>query len=358
MADNLTIKDGALDTRILRATDTAGVHTPHHVIEFDGGAVTALNPLPVAMSSDIQIGAVEIKDATTDTRAVVGASGLYVDVQALPALPAGTNNIGDVDVLSLPELPAGTNKIGGVDIVTIPALVAGSAIIGQVGIDQTTPGTTNGVQVLASALPTDAATQTTLAALDGKVTACNTGAVVLAAGSAAIGTLAANSGVDIGDVDVLTLPALVAGSANIGNVGLPGAVLELSASSAKTESASGTAVACGQYRRFAVLLDVTALATDAGDTLDVFIDFSPDGGTTYVNAAHFTQQVGTGSAAKLWAVIDSANPGTSVVDVTADAVAGAVRPALFGGHIRARWAIVDDSTDDASFTFAVTAYAQ
>jgi len=254
MADNLTIKDGALDTRILRATDTAGVHTPHHVIEFDGGAVTALNPLPVSMSSDIQIGAVEIKDATTDARAVVGASGLYVDVQALPALPAGANNIGDVDVL--------------------------------------------------------------------------------------------------------TLPALVAGSANIGNVGLPGAILELSASSAKTESASGTAVACGQYRRFAVLLDVTALATDAGDTLDVFIDFSPDGGTTYVNAAHFTQQIGTGSAAKLWAVIDSANPGTSVVDVTADAVAGAVRPALFGGHIRARWAIVDDSTDDASFTFAVTAYAQ
>jgi len=28
------------------------------------------------------------------------------------ALPAGTNNIGDVDVLSLPALPAGTNTIG------------------------------------------------------------------------------------------------------------------------------------------------------------------------------------------------------------------------------------------------------
>lgn len=45
--------------------------------------------------------------------------------------------------------------------------------------------------------------------IDGKITACNTGAVVLAAGSAAIGKLAANSGVDIGDVDVTSLPAIV-----------------------------------------------------------------------------------------------------------------------------------------------------
>jgi hypothetical protein len=37
-----------------------------------------------------------------------------------------------------------------VSIATAPVLVAGSAIIGKVGIDQTTPGTTNGVQVNAS----------------------------------------------------------------------------------------------------------------------------------------------------------------------------------------------------------------
>ena len=42
------------------------------------------------------------------------------------ALPAGTNNIGDVDVLSI---------------------AAGSNIIGKVGIDQTTPGTTNLISV-------------------------------------------------------------------------------------------------------------------------------------------------------------------------------------------------------------------
>ena len=58
-------------------------------------------------------------------------------VQVVAALPAGTNNIGDVDLAS--AIPAGTN------------------IVGQVGIDQTTPGTTNGVQVVA-ALPAGANT--------------------------------------------------------------------------------------------------------------------------------------------------------------------------------------------------------
>jgi len=41
--------------------------------------------------------------------------------------------------------------------------------------------------------------------VDGKITACNTGAVVLAAGTAGIGKLTANSGTDIGDVDVTSI---------------------------------------------------------------------------------------------------------------------------------------------------------
>lgn len=47
------------------------------------------------------------------------------------AIPAGTNNIGDVDVLSLPAIPAGTNNIGDVDILTI---AAGDNNIGNVDI--------------------------------------------------------------------------------------------------------------------------------------------------------------------------------------------------------------------------------
>lgn len=63
------------------------------------------------------------------------------------------------------------------------------------------------------------ATEATLSTLNGKVTACNTGAVTISAalpaGTNAIGKLAANSGVDIGDVDVTSIAA---GNNNIGDV--------------------------------------------------------------------------------------------------------------------------------------------
>src|SRR4029077_461629 len=68
--------------------------------------MTLLQGLTVTVNaSDIEIGAVELKDGTTDTRGVIDADGLDVDVTKLPALAAGT------------------------------------AVIGKVGIDQTTPGT-------------------------------------------------------------------------------------------------------------------------------------------------------------------------------------------------------------------------
>jgi hypothetical protein len=68
---------------------------------------------------------------------------------------------------------------------------AGTALIGKVGIDQTTPGTTN------------------------KVSIGTDGTVVLGAGTAGIGKLTANSGVDIGDVDVTSISA---GTNTIGGV--------------------------------------------------------------------------------------------------------------------------------------------
>ena len=50
------------------------------------------------------------------------------NVTVVSALPAGTNNIGDVDIAS--ALPAGDNNIGNVDIVTLPAIPAGTNNIG------------------------------------------------------------------------------------------------------------------------------------------------------------------------------------------------------------------------------------
>jgi hypothetical protein len=81
-------------------------------------------------------------------KVVWGTAGSATDASAsnpLPtvqtgALPAGTNNIGDVDVLTLPALAAGTNNIGDVDVLTLPALAAGTNLIGKTaaGIDSST----------------------------------------------------------------------------------------------------------------------------------------------------------------------------------------------------------------------------
>jgi len=61
---------------------------------------------------------------------------------------AGVTTVGAVTAITN-ALPAGNNNIGDVDVTSLPALVAGSAIIGKVGIDQTTPGTTNLVALTA-----------------------------------------------------------------------------------------------------------------------------------------------------------------------------------------------------------------
>lgn len=94
-----------------------------------------------------------------------------------------------------------------------------TTIIGHVDGIETLLGT---IDADTSNIATDSSTiagDTT--SIDGKITACNTGAVVLAAGSAAIGKLAANSGVDIGDVDVASIAA---GDNNIGNVDIASAL--------------------------------------------------------------------------------------------------------------------------------------
>jgi len=86
---------------------------------YNGATETTVNAIKTA---------VEIID-----NAIAGAE-MQVDVITLPALPAGSNNIGDVDVLSLPALPAGSNNIGDVDVLTLPALPTGANTIGSVGV--------------------------------------------------------------------------------------------------------------------------------------------------------------------------------------------------------------------------------
>jgi hypothetical protein len=176
------------------------------------------------------LAAIRTADGTAVDLPGDATNGLDVDVTRLPALAAGTNNIGRVDVASLPALPTGTNAIGRVDVGS--ALPAGTNELG--GVNQTKVA---GTAVDVNAGRASAGTQRVILAsdqaavpitdnggsitVDGSVSLAaaipagtnNVGRVdvaslpALAAGTNAIGKLAANSGVDIGDVDVLSVPA-------------------------------------------------------------------------------------------------------------------------------------------------------
>lgn len=111
------------------------------------------------------------------------------------------------------------------------------------------------------------------------------------------------------------------------------------------------------FNELQAILDVTAAATDAGDTLDVYIDTSFDAGLTWVNVIHFTQVLGNGGAKQYVGVIKADNPGaTAVYATSADAAAGATRQVGFGDRISYRAAGVNTSTVNNSFTFSLKAH--
>lgn len=142
-----------------------------------------------------------------DTAQFVGGTGVdtsatqRVSLATNVALPAGNNNIGDVDIASI---AAGDNNIGNVDVVTLPSIPAGTNNIGDVDV-LTVPADPFGAN--ADAIVAAGAA----GSIQAKLRRATQGLedlkslIVLAAGTNAIGKLAANSGVDIGDVDVVSL---------------------------------------------------------------------------------------------------------------------------------------------------------
>jgi len=110
-----------------------------------------------------------------------------------------------------------------------------------------------------------------------------------------------------------------------------------------------------QAGRVIALLNVTAIATEVGDTLSVYVDFSLDG-TIWYNAARLTTVLGTDVEPKRYmAILDPANPGTVTFDVSADCSAGAQKPACIGPFIRGRYVTVDAGTANLSATFTLKA---
>ncbi len=104
------------------------------VVDGSGNVIGATsNALDINIKSGNPTTITATQATGTNLHTVVD-SGTITTVSTVTAVTAISN-----------ALPAGNNNIGDVDIATIPSLVAGTALIGKVGIDQTTPGTTNNV---------------------------------------------------------------------------------------------------------------------------------------------------------------------------------------------------------------------
>jgi hypothetical protein len=114
---------------------------------------------------------------------------------------------------------------------------------------------------------------------------------------------------------------------------------------------TGSAVSIlGQPRAMAFVLDVTAAATDVGDTLDVKVQTRLDG-TNWVDVCSFTQVLGNGGVKRHIGKIDAGI--AQAMFLNAALAAGSVRN-LIGEVYRVAYAQVD-ADNNASFTFSVTA---
>ena len=219
-ATNLDVQSGGVD--LATSTQAGAIQTAVELIDdtvaTDGSATPTKG---ILIAGQDGTNAQTIK---TDTN-----GELQIDVLSIAA---GNNNIGDVDVASI---AAGDNNIGNVDVVTVPtdpfganadaASATGSisaklkgiaTALGVTALDLGSgTGGTRTLRVFRDTAQFVGGTGTDTSATQRVSLATN---VALPAGTNAIGKLAANSGVDIGDVDVTSLPALAAGTAAIGKL--------------------------------------------------------------------------------------------------------------------------------------------
>lgn len=212
MADNVDVSNSptSINPDIpVRTTQTASnEHIQHMRIDVGSGAtesvVSSTNPLPVSGTFSVDPAglATEAKQ-TTGNASLSSIDGKITTcntgaVTISAALPAGTNNIGDVDVLTLPNVTLASQANPFTSAIPISDNAGSITVDGTVAATQS--GTWNITNVSGTiSLPTGAATESTLSTLNGKVTACNTGAVTIST------ALPAGTN-NIGDVDVLTLP--------------------------------------------------------------------------------------------------------------------------------------------------------
>ena len=166
------------------------------VAQFDDSATASVTEnqfAPVRMSSRRAL-LVEGTGAGTAVKVDGSAVTQPVSGTVTANLAAGTNNIGDVDVLTL---PAPFGAAGATSVAKAEDAASADADVGipAMAVRKATPANTSGTDGDYEMLQMSAGRLWTSATVD----------AALPAGTNAIGKLAANSGVDIGDVDVLSI---------------------------------------------------------------------------------------------------------------------------------------------------------
>lgn len=126
------------------------------------------------------------------------------------------------------------------------------------------------------------------------------------------------------------------------------------ASAARTTNATSSAVSLPHMpNAFGFVLDVTAGAANAGDTLDCTVQTKLDGpnGDQWIDVVSFAQTTGA-AANKTHIEKVSASQAQAGFEIGAALAAGEIRN-LIGDTWRASWTVTN--TNAASFTFSVTA---
>ncbi len=206
------------------------------------GKTVATDDVTIAGGVAGQVQYVKLADGTPNGTASI-AVDVGVKANALRTAPANDITDGTYigDIKFGEALPAGTNGIGkltansGVDIGDV-TLTAGTNLVGKVSIDQVTAnanevvvksGTVTAVTAITNALPAGTnligktsidqvtANANEVVIKSGTVTAVTAITNALPAGTNGIGKLTANTGVDIGDVDVTSVVPGVAAT-NLG----------------------------------------------------------------------------------------------------------------------------------------------
>lgn len=132
---------------------------------------------------------------------------------------------------------------------------------------------------------------------------------------------------------------------------MPGVTLAQITTAGAVSSTNTAGVAVYRIQGGIVLVcDLTAAATDVGDTLDVKVQTNVGG--LWVDVAYFTQMLGNGGTKRFAAKLLTQTAFT-LGDIAAALTAGTIRH-LFGDEWRVNYVVVDANANSA-FTFTVTA---